>query len=170
MSTAPQQPTYIIPPPSSPNWKTPLIFGLIVLLAAANIYLFVQLDRMKTAYRAENAKLSSEFNGAIEKMRIDSSEEVQRSRRSVELLQARLAQQRRAADQAVGQAKVAAEQQVQSLQDKVAQEQAATAAGNRPGQADRGYRNHIDFECFDRSRNHQKQAGRDGGESQTRYR
>lgn len=124
MSTAPQQPTYIIPPPSSPNWKTPLIFGLIVLLAAANIYLFVQLDRMKTAYQAENAKLSAEFNGAMEKMRIDSSEEVQRSRRSVEQLQARLAQQRRAAEQAVGQAKVAAEQQVQSLQDKVAQEQA----------------------------------------------
>jgi len=124
MSTAPQQPTYIIPPPSSPNWKTPLIFGLIVLLAAANIYLFVQLDRMKTANRTENAKLSSEFNAAMEKMRIDSNEEVQRSRRSVELLQARLAQQRRAAEQAVGQAKVAAEQQVQSLQDKVAQEQA----------------------------------------------
>lgn len=124
MSTAPQQPTYIIPPPSSPNWKTPLIFGLIVLLAAANVYLFVQLDRMKTANRAENAKLSSEFNAAIEKMRIDSSEEVQRSRRSVDLLQARLAQQRRAAEQAVGQAKIAAEQQVQTLQDKVAQEQA----------------------------------------------
>jgi DNA repair exonuclease SbcCD ATPase subunit len=94
------------------------------LLAAANIYLFVQLDRMKTAYRAENAKLSAEFSGAMEKMRIDSSEEVQRSRKSVELLQGRLAQQRRAAEQAVGQAKVAAEQQVQTLQDKVAQEQA----------------------------------------------
>jgi chromosome segregation ATPase len=125
MSSAPQQPTYIIPPPSSPNWKTPLTIGVLALLAAANIYLFVQLDRMKTANRAETAKLSAEFNAAIEKMRIDSSEEVQRSRHSVQQLQARLAQQRRAAEQAVGQAKIAAEQQVQSLQDKVAQEQAA---------------------------------------------
>jgi chromosome segregation ATPase len=125
MSSAPQQPTYIIPPPSSPNWKTPLIAGVLVLLAAANIYLFVQLDRMKTTNRAETAKLSAEFTAAMEKMRIDSSEEVQRSRHSVELLQARLAQQRRAAEQAVGQAKVDAEQKVQSLQQSVAQEQAA---------------------------------------------
>jgi chromosome segregation ATPase len=125
MSSAPQQPTYIIPPPSSPNWKTPLIVGILALLVAANIYLFVQLDRMKTANRAENAKLSAEFNGVIEKMRIDSSEEVQRARHSVEQLQARLAQQRRAAEKAVGQAKIDAEQQVQSLQEKVAQEQAA---------------------------------------------
>ncbi len=128
MSSAPQQPTYIIPPPSSPNWKTPVVIGILALLVAANVYLFVQLDRMKTATRAENAKLSAEFNGAMEKMRIDSSEEVQRSRRSVELLQARLAQQRRAADKAVGQAKIDAEQKVQSLQQSVAQEQAAQQA------------------------------------------
>jgi len=123
--SAPQQPTYIIPPPSSFNWKTPVVAGVLALLAAANIYLFVQLDRVKTDNRNETAKLSAEFNGAMEKMRIDSSEEVQRSRRSVEQLQARLAAQRRAAEQAVGQAKVDAERQVQTLQDKVAQEQAA---------------------------------------------
>jgi chromosome segregation ATPase len=102
--------------------------GVLALLVAANIYLFVQLDRMRTANRAETAKLSAEFNGVIEKMRIDSSEEVQRSRRSVELLQARLAQQRRAAEKAVGQAKIDAEQKVQSLQQSVAQEQAAQQA------------------------------------------
>ena len=125
MSSTPQQPTYIIPPPSSPNWKTPLLIGILVLLAAANVFLFVQLDRVKTDNRNETAKLSSEFNSAMEKMRVDSSEEVQRSRRSVEQLQARLAQQRRAAEQAVGQAKIDAEQKVQSLQERVAQEQAA---------------------------------------------
>ncbi len=125
MSSTPQQPTYIIPPPSSPNWKTPLLIGILVLLAAANVFLFVQLDRVKTDNRNETAKLSTEFNSAMEKMRVDSSEEVQRSRRSVEQLQARLAQQRRAAEQAVGQAKIDAEQKVQSLQERVAQEQAA---------------------------------------------
>ncbi|MBV8864899.1 MAG: hypothetical protein JO210_05805 [Acidobacteriaceae bacterium] len=128
MSSAPQQPTYIIPPPSSPNWKTPLLIAALVLLAAANVFLFVQLDRVKTDSRNEAAKLSAEFNGAMEKMRIDSNEEVQRSRRSVDQLQARLAQQRRAAEVAVGQAKVEAEQKVQSLQQKVAQEQAAQQA------------------------------------------
>lgn len=99
-----------------------------MLLAAANVFLFVQLDRVKTDNRNEAAKLSAEFNGAMEKMRIDSNEQVQHSRRSVDQLQERLAQQRRAAEVAVGQAKVDAEQKVQSLQEKVAQEQAAQQA------------------------------------------
>jgi len=125
MSSSPQQPTYIIPPPSGANWKTPVLIGALALLAAANIFLYVQLDRMKTDSRSEFAKLSADLNGAMEKMRIDSSEEVQRSRRSVQELQTRLAQQRRAAEAAVGQAKIEAEKKVQSLQDKVSQEQAA---------------------------------------------
>ena len=125
MGSSPQQPTYIIPPPSGANWKTPLLIVVLVLLAAANVYQFVQLDRIKTDNRNEFTKLSADFNGAIERMRINSSEEVQRSRRSMEQLQSRLAQQRRAAEQAVGQAKVDAERKVKDLQDRVAQEQAA---------------------------------------------
>ena len=124
MGTAPQQPTYIIPSPAKPNWKTPLLAGILALLAAANIYLFVQLNHVKTDSQNQVAKLTTDFNGAIEKMKVDSNEQVVRSRRSVELLQSRLAQQRRAAEQLVGQAKIDAEQKVQGLQDKVAQEQA----------------------------------------------
>ena len=125
MSTTPHQPTYIIPPPSSPNWKTPLVAALLALLAAANIYLFVQLDHVKAENRTEMSKLTADFHGALEQMKVDSSAEVQRSRKTMESLQGRLAAQRRAAEQAVGQAKIDAEQKVQSLQDKVAQEQAA---------------------------------------------
>ncbi len=58
-------------------------------------------------------------------MKLDSSEAVQQSTRRVEALQGELAQSRRAAQMAVGQAKVDAQRRVQSLQDKVAQEQAA---------------------------------------------
>jgi archaellum component FlaC len=125
MSSSPQQPTYIIPPPSNPNWKTPLLIGILVLLVASNIFLFVQLDRVRTDNRNEASRLSSEFNNAIEKMRVDSSEEVQRSRRSVSELQARLAEQRREADRLVGQAKIDAERKVQNLESRVSQEQAA---------------------------------------------
>src|SRR5690242_14911992 len=125
MSSTPQQPTYIIPPPSGPNWKTPLLVGVLVLLVASNIFLFVQLDRVRTDSRNEIAKMSTDLNGAIEKMRIDSNEQVRRSRQSVEELQARLAAQRRAADQAVGQAKIDAQKRVEMLQTKVAEEQAA---------------------------------------------
>lgn len=124
MSSAPQQPTYIIPPPSSPNWKTPLLIGILILLAATNIYLLVQLDHVRTDNRHDMAKLNQDLTNAIEKMRIDSNEEVRQSRRSVEDLQTRLAEQRRAANLAVGQAKVDAERKVEQLQSRVASEQA----------------------------------------------
>ena len=125
MSSTPQQPTYIIPPPASPNWKTPLLVGILAVLVAANIFLFVQLDHVRTDNKNEMAKLTQEFNTAMEKMRIDSSEEVRRSTRRVEELQSALAQSRRAAELAVGQAKVDAQKRVEMLQARVASEQAA---------------------------------------------
>lgn len=124
MSSAPQQPTYIIPPPSTPSWKIPVLIGILVLLAASNIYLFVQLDHVRAESRHDMAKLNQDLTNVIEKMRIDSNEEVRRSRRSVEELQARLAEQRRAAEAAVGQAKIDAQRKVEQLQARVASEQA----------------------------------------------
>jgi chromosome segregation ATPase len=124
MSSSPQQPTYIIPPPSSPNWKIPVLVGVLVLLAATNIFLFVQLEHLRSDTKNEMAKLTNDLNTAMEKMRIDSNEQVQRSRRSVEELQERLAAQRRAADQAVGQAKIDAQKRVAELQQRVQDEQA----------------------------------------------
>lgn len=123
-----QQPTYIIPPPSGPNWKTPLLIGVLVLLAVSSIFQFVQLERIRTDTKADMTKLTSDMNGVIERMRIDSNEEVQRSRKSVDDLQGRLAEQRRAADAAFGQAKIDAQKRVETLQARVAQEQAAQQA------------------------------------------
>lgn len=123
MSTS-QQPTYIIPPPSSPNWKTPVLTGILVLLAASNIFLFVQLDHVRTDSRADMAKLTQEVNNAMEKMRIDSSAEVQRSTRRVEELQSALRQSQRTAQAAVGQAKVDAQRRVEDLQARVTAEEA----------------------------------------------
>lgn len=125
MSSTPQQPTYIIPPPSNPNWKTPLLIGILVLLVASNIFLFVQLDHVRTDNKNDMAKLTTEFKAAMERMQLESSEEVRRSTHRVEELKDELAQSRRAAQAAVGQAKVDAEKRVQSLQEKVASEQAA---------------------------------------------
>jgi len=123
-----QQPTYIIPPPSGPNWRTPLLIGVLVLLGASSIFQFVQLERIRTDTKADMTKLTSDMNGVIERMRIDSNEEVQRSRRSMDELQARLAEQRRNAEAAVGQAKIDAQKRVESLQTRLAQEQAAQQA------------------------------------------
>jgi chromosome segregation ATPase len=120
MST-PQQPTYIIPSPAGPNWKTPVLIGALALLAAANIFLFVQLNHLRT----ENSTQLGKLNATLEQMKIDSSEAVQQSTRRVETLQGELAKSRRAAELAVGQAKVDAQRRVQSLQQQMAQEQAA---------------------------------------------
>jgi chromosome segregation ATPase len=124
MSTSAQQPTYIIPPPASPNWKTPLLIVVILLLIASNIYLFTQVRQVKTDNRNEMARLSADINGSLEKMRIDSSAAVQNSRQTVNALQAQLRAQRRAASREVGQAKIDAENRVASLQNQVAQAQA----------------------------------------------
>ncbi len=123
-SSAQQQPTYIIPAPASPNWKTPLMIGILVLLAATNIYLFVQLEHLRTDNRNEMAKLREDLNNTVERIRIDSSEAVQRSRRSVESLQSQLADQRKAAQRDVGQAKIDAQKRVEALQSRIATEQA----------------------------------------------
>ena len=120
MSTNPQQPTYIIPSPSSPNWKTPALVGFLILLAATNIYLFTQLRQLRAEHGTEIAKVRDDLNS----LKVDSSEAVQRSLRSVETLQSALQAQRRAADRAVGQAKVDAQRRVEALQSQVTDEQA----------------------------------------------
>jgi phage shock protein A len=121
---SPQQPTYIIPPPSGPNWKTPLLIGALVLLGAASIFQFIQLDKVRSETKADMVKLTQDVNSAIERMKVDSNEEVQRSRRSVDELQSRLAEQRRQAEASVGQAKIDAQRRVELLQQKVAAEEA----------------------------------------------
>jgi chromosome segregation ATPase len=125
---SPQQPTYIIPPPSGPNWKTPLLIGALVLLGASSIFQFLQLDKVRSETKADMVKLTQDVNAAIGQMKVDSNEEVMRSRRSVDNLQSQLADQRRQAAAAVGQAKIDAERRVASLQEKVAAEQAQQQA------------------------------------------
>ena len=123
MSSSPQ-PTYVIPPPSSPNWKTPVLIGVLVILAISNIFLFIQLDHVRTENRAEMDKLTRAFNNDLEQIRINSSEEVRRSTQRLEAVQGQLAQARREANAAVGQAKVDAQKRLQDLQAKVSTEEA----------------------------------------------
>jgi phage shock protein A len=122
--SSPQQPTYIIPQPTGPNWKTPVLVGALVLLGASNIYQYVQLDHVRTETAGDVKKMADTLAAQVEQMRIDSSAEVKQSRQKEEELQARLADERRAAENAVGQAKLDAQRQVDSLQAKVVAEEA----------------------------------------------
>lgn len=111
--SSPQQPTYIIPQPTGPNWKTPVLVGALVLLGASNIYQYVQLDHVRTETAGDVKKMADTLAAQVEQMRIDSSAEVKQSRLKEEELQARLADSRRAAENAVGQAKLDAQRQVE---------------------------------------------------------
>lgn len=99
--------------------------GVLAILAGSSIFQFIQMEHLRTESKTDMTKLQADVNTAIDRMRIDSNEEVQRSKRSVEDLQSRLAEQRRAANAAVGQAKVDAQRRVAALQTQVATEQAA---------------------------------------------
>ena len=123
MSTSPQQPTYIIPPPQAPNWKTPLMIGAFVLLVIFNIFLYVQLERLRSDTKTEMSKLSSDLSATVEQIRIESSASVQQASKRVQTLQEALNQQRLAADRAVGQAKIDAQRKVDLLQKEVQGEQ-----------------------------------------------
>lgn len=125
MSSSPQQPTYIIPPPSSPNWRTPVLIGILVLLVISNIFLFVQLDHVRAENRMEMNKLAQDFNNNLETIRVASSDQVRQSTERLERVQGQLALARREANAAVGQAKVDAQRRMEELQNKVATEQAA---------------------------------------------
>jgi chromosome segregation ATPase len=103
----------------------PVLVGVLVILAISNIYLFIQMDHVRTENRTEMAKLTQVFNNSLERIRIDSSEEVRRSSRRLEEVQGQLQRSRREATLAVGQAKVDAQKRVEELQSRVASEQAA---------------------------------------------
>jgi chromosome segregation ATPase len=123
MSTTPQQPSYIIPPPQAPNWRTPLLIGGFALLVIFNVYLYIQLEHLRNDTKTEMSKLSSDLSSTVEQIRIDSSANVRQATRRVQALQEQLEQQRLAADRAVGQAKVDAQRKVELLQKQVQSEQ-----------------------------------------------
>lgn len=123
MSTPPQQPTYIIPSPQPPNWKTPLMIGAFVLLVIFNVFLYVQLEHVRSETKTEMSKLSSDLSATVEQIRIESSASVQQASKRVQTLQDALDQQRLAADRAVGQAKIDAQRKVDLLQKQVQSEQ-----------------------------------------------
>jgi DNA repair exonuclease SbcCD ATPase subunit len=102
-----------------------VLIGVLVLLAISNIFLFIQLDHVRTENRAETEKVTRDFNTSLERIRIDSNEQVRQSTRRLEDVRSQLAQSRREAALAAGQAKIDAERRVAALQDKVTQEQAA---------------------------------------------
>ncbi|MBS1824758.1 MAG: hypothetical protein JST93_05520 [Acidobacteria bacterium] len=116
--------TQYIPPSGGSNIKIAILFGAVLALLAANVYLFLQLDRVRTDMAKDREALQSE----IANLREASSVTAQTNRRTAENLRDELETARRQAAMAVGQAKTDAESKVLEINKRLEAEQKKSAA------------------------------------------
>lgn len=122
----PNMPGYV-PPPAPSNGtgglKFPILFGSVLALLGANIYLFMQLDKTKNDVKTLQASLKSE----IQEVQQSAAVSTRASNQRVIELKDDLEAARRAQAMAVGQAKLDAEKKVQELEKTLKQETKAVA-------------------------------------------
>jgi F0F1-type ATP synthase membrane subunit b/b' len=105
---APPPQQYYAPPPPPPapssgglGWKLGVLFGVVVALIAANVYLYMQLDKVKKDLTTANDAAQSR----IDKLEEAASVSTRSNRRTVDELRDQLERARRQANLAAGQAK-----------------------------------------------------------------
>lgn len=118
------------PPPTVPSdersgLKTGILFGAVILLAAATIYLYMQLDQVKKDF----AKSNDATQARLDKLDETSSLTARTNQRKVEELRDQLERARRQASLAAGDAKQEALKKVEETQVQLqaAQQQAQQA-------------------------------------------
>jgi hypothetical protein len=102
-------PQYYAPPPPPPpapateggGWKIGVLFGVVVALIAANVYLYMQLDKVKKDLSAANDTAQTR----LDKLEESTSVNTRSNRRTVDELRDQLERARRQANLAAGQAK-----------------------------------------------------------------
>ncbi len=111
-------PTNFPPAPTS-NLKIAILFGLVIALIVANVYLYVQLD----ALRLEVANVRDAMRTDLARLQETSALATEAHQKRVEMLQAELEQARRQAALAAGQAKEEASRRAEELAKQLAEEQ-----------------------------------------------
>jgi F0F1-type ATP synthase membrane subunit b/b' len=115
-------PTY--PAPSSNSGvKTAVVAGALVALVAANVYLYVQVDRLHT----DMTKMRESMMTEITNLRETSSVTTATQKHHLETLKEELVQARQQASQLAGQAKADAVKRAEALSSRLAEEQARQA-------------------------------------------
>ena len=112
-------------PPQNPNSgvKTAVVAGALVALVAANIYLYIQVDRLHTDVTKMREALLTEITNVRETSSVTTASQ----KKHLETLKDELAEARRQATQAAGQAKADAVKRAEVLAAKIEQEQAQQA-------------------------------------------
>jgi len=116
-------PAYAPPAPSGSGLKIPILFGIVIALIAANVYLFIQLNNT----RADMDKMRDTLSDQILKVREGESISAQTSRRTIESLRDQLEAQRRQLSMATGQARDEAARRVAETEKRLQAAQAAQA-------------------------------------------
>lgn len=99
--------------------KIPILFGAVIALLAANVYLFLQLDRL----RSDVSKMRESLMTEVANLREASSVTTQTNRRNLDTLREELEAARRQASVAAGQAKVEAQKHAEDLAKRLEEEQ-----------------------------------------------
>ena len=99
----------------------PVMFGFVIALVAANVYLFYQLNQVKTDMTKRNDALAAE----LDKVKESNSISAQSSRRTYQEMRDQLETERRQARMAVGEAKTEALKRVSETEQRLKDEQAA---------------------------------------------
>lgn len=99
--------------------KIPILFGAVIALLASNVWLFLQLDKL----RGEMDKVNIQTEEKLSDVRQTATATTQTSRRNLEALQEQLETARRQAAMAVGQAKVEADSKVSQMATRLESEQ-----------------------------------------------
>jgi len=110
---------YSVQPAGSSGMKTAVLTGAVVALLAANVYLYLQLDRVKT----DMAKLRENMLTEISNLRETSSVTNQTARRHIDSLKEDLATTRRQASTMASQAKAEALKHAEDLARQIEAEQ-----------------------------------------------
>jgi chromosome segregation ATPase len=119
-------PQYYPPPPaptsSGSGWKIGVLFGVVIVLIAANVYLYMQLDKVRKDLSATNDAAQSR----LDKLEEAANVSTRSNKRTVEELRDQLERARRQANLAAGQAKDEALKKVEETRAalETAQEQA----------------------------------------------
>ncbi len=116
------EPNYAPPQGDGGGIKIPILFGAVIALLAANVWLFLQLDRL----RGEMDNVQVQLEEKLSDVRQTAQASNQTSRRNLEAMQEQLETARRQAAMAVGQAKVEADQKVTQMATRLESEQRKT--------------------------------------------
>jgi hypothetical protein len=106
------------PPPSSGGMKIPILFGAVIALLGANVYLFLQLDKTKTDIAGLKEAMTREISTVKETSNVTTAT----SRRYINELKDELESARRQSAMAAGQAKLDAEKKAVELTAKLERE------------------------------------------------